>query len=60
MNTITRRALCKSNGYYYIDVASVMRDSEGYLPDNLSSDNYVHFTDAACEKWIDYLRTHTV
>jgi hypothetical protein len=53
-------ALCKSNGYYYIDVASVMRDSEGYLPDNLSSDNYVHFTDAACEKWIDYLRTHTV
>ena len=52
--------LCKSNGYYYIDVASVMRDSEGYLPDELSSDNYVHFTDAACVKWIEYLRTHSV
>lgn len=52
--------LCKSNGYYYIDVASVMRDSAGYLPDNYSSDNYVHFTDTACEIWIDYLRTHTV
>jgi len=51
--------LCKSNGYYYIDVASVMRDGEGFLPDGLSSDNYVHFTDAACVKWIEYLRTHT-
>ncbi|MFZ5973854.1 MAG: GDSL-type esterase/lipase family protein [Bacillota bacterium] len=52
--------LCKNNGYYYVDVASVMRDSAGYLPDSYSSDNYVHFTDAACEIWIDYLRTHTV
>ena len=52
--------LCDSNGYYYIDVASVMRDSAGYLPDDYSSDNDVHFTDTACEIWIEYLRTHTV
>lgn len=51
--------LCKDKGYYYIDVASVLKDSAGYLPEKYSSDNYVHFTDEACEIWIDYLRTHT-
>lgn len=51
---------CASKGYNFVDVASGIRDSEGFLPDNYSSDNYVHFTDAACKVWIDYLLTHTV
>jgi lysophospholipase L1-like esterase len=51
--------LCKDRGYYYIDVAAALKDSAGYLPDAYSSDNYVHFTDEACEIWINYLRTHT-
>lgn len=55
--------LCKKNGYYYIDVASVMRDSEGNLkPDYCSDPNDlgIHFTDKACQVWIDYILTHTV
>ncbi|MBW7571691.1 GDSL-type esterase/lipase family protein [Caproiciproducens faecalis] len=55
--------MCKKNGYYYIDVAAVMRNSEGNLipeycsdPDNLG----IHFTDKACQVWIDYILTHTV
>ena len=57
------RELCKKNGFYYIDVASVMRDSEGNLkPDYCSDPNDlgIHFTDKACQVWIDYILTHTV
>ena len=53
--------MCEQNGYTYLDVASVMKDSEGNLkreycsdPDNMG----VHFTDEGCKVWIDYLRTH--
>ena len=56
-------AMCKENGYYFIDIASVMRDSSGNLvkeycsdPDNLG----IHFTDKACQVWIDYILTHTI
>lgn len=55
--------MCKEKGYYFIDIASVMRDSSGNLtkeycsdPDNLG----IHFTDKACQVWIDYILTHTV
>ncbi|MGI6161062.1 MAG: GDSL-type esterase/lipase family protein [Christensenellales bacterium] len=50
--------LCSQNGYEYLDVASVIKDAEGYLPDEYSSDDFVHLTDEACELWIDYLRDH--
>jgi lysophospholipase L1-like esterase len=55
--------MCKEKGYNYIDVASAMRDSEGNLPLEYCSDPDVlgmHFTDKACEIWINYLLTHTV
>jgi lysophospholipase L1-like esterase len=55
--------LCKEKGYSFLDIASVMRDSKGNLlpaycsdPDDLG----VHFTDKACDVWIDYILTHTV
>lgn len=55
------KTMCEQNGYTYLDVASVMKDSEGNLkreycsdPDNMG----VHFTDEGCKVWIDYLRTH--
>ncbi len=56
-------AMCAQNGYYFIDVASVMRDENGRLPASYCSDPDgmgLHFTDAACEVWIEYLCTHTV
>lgn len=55
--------MCKEKGYYFVDVASVMRDKEGNLPLEYCSDPDVlgmHFTDRACEIWIDYLLKHTV
>lgn len=55
--------LCEQKGYYFIDVASVMRDKEGNLPREYCSDPNdlgIHFTDKACEVWIDYILTHAV
>ncbi|MDD6021394.1 MAG: GDSL-type esterase/lipase family protein [Oscillospiraceae bacterium] len=53
---------CDKQGWYYLDVASVMKDSKGNLkkeycgdPDTLG----MHFTNAGCEAWVDYLYTHT-
>lgn len=54
--------LCVERGWNYVDVASVMRDENGYLPDAYCSDAPtmgMHFTDEACQVWVDYLLTHT-
>ena len=62
------RQLCKAledsglSGLYFVDVASVLRGKDGTLPMDYCSDpegQGIHFTDEACEIWIDYLYTHT-
>lgn len=56
------KELCARRGWHYVDVASVLQDDAGYLPTAYCSDAQgmgIHFTDRACEVWIDYLRTHT-
>lgn len=56
---------CEDNGYYYIDVYSALCDENGDLPAEYCSDPKslggmgIHFTNAACAAWIDYLYTHT-
>lgn len=52
------KQLCQDNGYKYLDVASALKDENGNLPDNYCSDpdaQGIHFTDEACEIWINYL-----
>lgn len=51
-------ALCIASQCYYLDIASVLKDSEGYLPKNLSNDDYAHLETTAFPLWVDYLRTH--
>ena len=51
----------KMPGVYLLDVAWVMRDQDGYLPDLYCSDPEdmgLHFSDEACVAWVDYLYTH--
>lgn len=56
-------ALCSENNWDFVHVASVMYDAEGINlnkdycsdPDGLG----VHFTEAGCEAWVEYLSTHT-
>lgn len=60
-NALSR--MCKEKNYYFVDVASALRDKNGNLPPEYCSDPNdlgIHFTDKACEIWIDYLLTHTV
>ncbi len=55
--------MAQSKGWHFVDVASVMYDSNGYLREDYCSDNYdmaLHFSNAGCEAWIAYLKTHTV
>lgn len=55
--------LCSQRGWSFVDVACVMYDAQGINlnrdfcsdPDGMG----VHFTEAGCEMWIDYLSTHT-
>lgn len=55
--------LAMAEGWSFVDVASVMYDAQGVNlnrdycsdPDGLG----VHFTEAGCDAWIDYLYTHT-
>lgn len=57
------RQLCQNKGWNYVDVASVMYDEEGqYLRTDYCSDPDdmgVHFTEAGCQAWIDYLCSHS-
>ncbi len=47
--------LAKQKGAVYLDVASVMKDSQGNLPDNAAPDG-VHPNKKYCLKWLDYLK----
>lgn len=54
--------MCVAQGWHFVDVASVMRDEKGNLPDAYCSDAPtmgMHFTDEACQVWVDFLLTHT-
>lgn len=51
---------CNTKGYTYVDVASKMKDREGYLRADYCSDPEsmgIHFTDLACAVWVDFLNT---
>ena len=46
---------------HFVDVAYVMRDDTGKLYEDYCSDKTgmaLHFTNAGCEKWVEYLYTH--
>lgn len=55
--------MCEENGWYYLDVASVMYDESGALKHSYCSDAEgmgMHFTNEGCQKWADYLKTHAI
>jgi lysophospholipase L1-like esterase len=55
-------ALCQQRGWYFVNVAEVMFDSTGYLNRSYCSDPNgmgMHFANAGCKVWVEYLYTHT-
>lgn len=56
-------SMAAANGWYFVDVASVMYTDDGYLKDEYCSDNSasgmgLHFTSAGCGAWCWYLMYH--
>lgn len=52
---------CEKSGYKYFDIYSLFADENGYLTPDYCSDPEsmgIHFTDVACEMWIDYLKNN--
>lgn len=52
--------MCKRKGLYYLNVAECMKDSRGMLPTEASPKDGMHFGQEYFNKWIDYLKSHTV
>ena len=55
------QSICEERGWYFINVAESVKDQNGYLASAYCSDNNsmgIHFTNAACQVWVDYLKTH--
>lgn len=55
------KKLAEENSWKYLDVASVLKDENGCLVDRYCSDpdaQGIHFTDEACELWIEYLENN--
>lgn len=51
------RAMASSVGVTYIDITGALKDSAGALPAAMSSDGYVHLSDAGYAAWVSALRT---
>lgn len=53
------RQMAEEKEVYYIDVANAVADENGCLPEDAATDG-IHLNKAYCEKWLEYLKTHTV
>ncbi len=53
--------ICEERGYIYLDVASAVDDGYGNLVYSYCGDPTamgLHFSDAGCEAWVSYLKSH--
>lgn len=53
--------ICSERGWYYVNVAEVVTDENGWLKAEYCSDGGsmgIHFTTSAAKVWVDYLKTH--
>lgn len=53
------KTLAKEKGAVYLDVASIMTDADGNLPENAATDG-IHPGSEYYNKWADYLKTHAI
>ncbi len=51
--------LAKEKKVYYIDTENAVISADGSLPEDAAYDG-IHLVKEYCEKWLDYLKTHTV
>ncbi|MCI9268991.1 MAG: hypothetical protein HFF40_09065 [Lawsonibacter sp.] len=53
------RQVAEEKQVVYLDLYSEFADENGSLPEGLSRDG-VHLTKEPCQRWLEYLKTHTV
>lgn len=53
------RGLAEEKLVYYVDTGSAVASKSGELPEDAAVDG-IHLVKSYCEKWLDYLKTHTV
>lgn len=53
------REMAEEKQVYYIETASAVSSADGSLPEEAAVDG-IHLKKDYCEKWLDYLKTHTV
>lgn len=53
------RKMAEEKQIYYIDAGKAVSDENGCLPEDAAIDG-IHLKKPYCEKWLDYLKTHTV
>ena len=51
--------LASEKQVYYIDTDKAVASADGSLPEDAASDG-IHLAKAYCEKWLNYLKSHTV
>ena len=53
------RQMAKEKEVYYLNVAESIASANGALPEDAASDG-IHLKKEYCDKWLEYLKTHTV
>lgn len=53
------RQMAEEKQIYYIDAGNAVSDANGSLPEDAAIDG-IHLKQPYCEKWLDYLKTHTI
>lgn len=49
-------AKCEERGVYYLDIATPLKDEEGYLPKKYTSDGRCHLSSDGLDIWLDILQ----
>lgn len=57
-NTLIHQ-MAEEKQIYYIDTGNAVSDANGCLPEDAAVDG-IHLKQPYCEKWLDYLKTHTI
>ncbi len=50
---------CNSNSLYYLDLSSALKDDSGYLPEDSSENDGMHFKKSTYDQFLNFILTHT-
>jgi lysophospholipase L1-like esterase len=53
------RKMANEKGIYFLEVSDAVRLDDGSLPEDAAYDG-IHLKKEYCEKWLNYLKTHTI